>query len=426
MTRHSRRTMLRTLAALGIGAPLLRGLPWDRVSRAQAQELPNLVIVRTLFGLRVPSRADFDADLAPLAPWRTRTAVVGGMSANGDGSEYHNGKQIRFATSCAPQNRNNRNFGGGRFDGKSVDVVAGEHLALGADVRHPYLLLGASAYVDSELHTTFETMSFTSPNQYVRPQYDTSSIRTQIGEHAEACGGPVQTRSPERRAAERVALEHVLRDFSRSRQGQSSEVIAQTEDLERQLVGLRDDLDRESTATPMCAPLRAAPLAHAHTPHPVIPTWCPERVRNMNFTAALALKTNFTRVVTLNYSFSGHHQPEVPPFHFWTHPVPRSPGAEEFDRLDGLSDFQVHMFAHLLEELDDFGLLDRTLVVFAIHERSVHNHTDVPLVAVGAPRTGVYRVGRRDQDVARDILQHLRVPGAAEFGGETSRGGVIT
>ncbi len=426
--RMNRRSMLRALGLLGAGAALPSLGMLGGLGRARAQTRQNLVIVRTLFDFRRNERTSFSGDLAPLAPWSSEMTLVQGLSANGDGSEYHNGKQIRFATSCTPTNRTNRTTGGGHFDGKSVDVVVGEHLQATSASRHPYLVLGAYPYSDSSLHATFETISFLNKNQYIRPQYDLDDVRTQIGMHAPFCGSAVETVDVDALENENRVLEAVMMDLQRSRVGRSDEVRAQTENLERQFDARRTENSRRIGGAPTCLSVRDSPLAHAYSRHSIVTADFDNRVRQMNYTAALSLRSNFSNVVTLNYNFSGHGQSRVPSFHEMTHPggFSRPPSSAELENLDGLSAFQVQMFAHLLRELSDFGVLGNTLVVYSPHERPVHDHVDVPLVAYGASRRGIHTSRRRIQDVNKDLLEHFGVPNADDFGGETSEGGVLS
>jgi hypothetical protein len=84
------------------------------------------------------------------------------------------------------------------------------------------------------------------------------------------------------------------------------------------------------------------------------------------------------------------------------------------------------MLAHLLRELADFGILDDTLVVYSPHERPTHDHADVPVIAINGPRPGGRTSNLRVTDSNRDVLAWAGVPGADDFGGERSRGGVLT
>jgi len=428
MSTLSRRTLLRALGLLGAGAALPSLSTLSEIGTARAQTKRNLVFVRTLFDFRREERTGFSADLAPLSPWSSDLTLIQGLSANGDGSEYHNGKQIRFATSCTPTNRTNRTHGGGHYDGKSVDVVVGEHLQSMSASRHPYLILGAYPYSDPDLRATFETISFLNKNQYVRPQYDLADIRAQIGTYARFCDEPAEeTVDVDALRNENRVLESVMLDIQRSRLGRSAELAAQAENLERQFAALRTENTRRIDGAPTCLTLRDSPLSHDYSRHSIVSSNFDTRVRGMNYTAAMALRTNFSNVVTLNYNFSGHGQSRVPAFHEMTHPggFSRPPSSDELDNLDGLSAFQVQMFAHLLRELGDFGVLEDTLVVYSPHERPVHDHVDVPVIAYGATRGGSHTSDRRIQDLCKDLLDHFGVPNSDAFGGETSRGGVI-
>ncbi|MCU0675902.1 MAG: DUF1552 domain-containing protein [Myxococcota bacterium] len=146
-----RRSLLRSLGLAGAGAlamPALSRLDF-LTARANAQGRKRVVFVRTLFDFRDRGRTTVLGDLTPLAPWNDRLTIVTGLDADGGGSEYHNGKQIRFLTSCTPTNRSGQSFGGGRFDGKSADVVVGEHLQAAHGSRVGTLILGAYPYTES-------------------------------------------------------------------------------------------------------------------------------------------------------------------------------------------------------------------------------------------------------------------------------------
>ena len=436
-----RRSLLRSLGLVGAGTLAMPGLSHLDFSagsagsaadfltaRARAQGRKRVVFVRTLFDFRDRGRTTVLGDLAPLAPWNDRLTIVTGLDADGGGSEYHNGKQIRFLTSCTPTNRTGQSFGGGRFDGKSADVVVGEHLQAAHGSRVGTLILGAYPYTDSSLHTTFETVSFTSRLQYVRPEYDFAAVRTAIASYADFCGAEdVRVDVPALEREIRV-LEAVMADLARSRRGLGAEVSAQVEALEAQYAALREDRRRAIANDSECIAPRTSPFAHTYDRHPATPAIFDGRLRDMNHTAALALATRYASAVTLNYSFSGHGQPGVPGYHDHTHPggFARAPNGNELADLDGLSRFQVQMLAHLLRELADFGILDDTLVVYSPHERPTHDHADVPVVAINGPRPGGRASNLRVTDLNRDVLAWAGVPGADDFGGERSRGGVLT
>lgn len=428
-----RRNLLKSLGLAGAAcavAPALRHLPEPLARKAAAQSSKRLVIVRSCFDLRDKGRTHVGADLAPLAPWSSRLLTVTGLNTSGDGSEYHNGKQIRFATSCTPTNRTMQNYGGGAFDGKSVDRVVGEHLQAAQGSRVPGLILGAYPYSVSDLHTTFETITFASRVQYLRPEYDYGAVQRAAVDFAGGCteveGPPVDEVGLRR---ENRILELVLADLGRSRRGTSSEVAGQVEMLEAQFDALRQDNLREleGAGATTCMPLRMSKLGHDYARDGRVPEAFDPQVREMNFTAALALKANYTSAVTLNYNFSGHGQPGVPGYHEYTHPggFSRPPNGEELASLDALSAFQIQMLAHLVRELEDFGILDDTLIVYSTHERPTHDHDDVPVIALNAGPTGQRALERQVTDMNRDILEWVGVPQAANFGGETSRGGVI-
>lgn len=433
MKTLNRRTLLRALGLLSAGAVATPVTFFDALGRsnrayAAASGQKYLIIVRTLFDFRREERTNFGQELSPLTPWQSELSLVQGLSANGDGSEYHNGKQIRFATSCTPTNRTNQTTGGGAYDGKSVDIVTGEYLQGLSGCRNPYLILGARPYSVAGLHATFETISFANKNQYVRPEYDLANVRTQIDSYATYCGEQQEEVNTNLLEKQNRVLEKVMLDLQRSREFKTDEIKGQAENLERQFDALRDENLQRINGAPDCVTARSQPLTHSYNRHAIMTQGYDTTVRTMNYTAALSLKTNFTNVVTLNYNFSGHGQPNVPGFHEMTHPggFSRPPTSQELDNLEGLSAFQVQMFAHLLRELDDFGILDETMVIYSPHERPTHDHRDVPLIAYGAPRTGTYASNRRVQDVCKDILDCFGVPNASNFGGETSAGGVIS
>jgi hypothetical protein len=386
-----------------------------------------VIIIRTLFDLRDASRTNLSQDLAPLAPWSDRLLVVNGLDTKGDGSEYHNGKQIRFATACTPTDRTGQSYGGGAFDGKSVDVVAGQHLQSVQGSRTANLILGAYPYSDSSLHTTFESISFASRLQYVRPEYDLAAVGRDIHAYAGACEDTGPSVDVAGLQQEIRVLEAVMADLSRSRGRASAEIAAQVEALEAQYAAIRADHERAIASDVPCMPLRSSPLAYSYVRHEAIPEIFDTRLREMNFLAALALKTNYTSAVTLNYNFSGHGQPGIPAYHDYTHPggFSRPPNGAELVTLDVLSSFQVNMFAHLLRELADLGILNDTLVVYSPHERPTHNHADVPVIAFNSGAAGQRTSGLQVPDMCRDILQWAGVPGADNFGGERSRGGVL-
>ncbi|MBX3250479.1 MAG: DUF1552 domain-containing protein [Myxococcales bacterium] len=427
----NRRHLLRTLGLAGAACattPALGRFGLGLMNRVKAQSRKRVVIIRTLFDLRDRGRTNLANDLGPLSQWGDRVMIATGLGISGDGSEYHNGKQVRFATSCRPVGRpSHTNGGGGAFDGASVDVVAGEHLRGQQGSRTGSLILGAYPYSDTGLHTTFETISFASRLQYVRPEYNLAAVSGAIASFASFCSDTHVAVDVEGLRRENRAIEAVMLDLSRSRRGAGEQIAGQVEALEAQFAALREDNERTIASDVPCSTFRTRPLGHSYTRHHSVPEAFDGRLRQMNHVAALALRTNYTSVVTLNYNFSGHGQPGIPGYHDYTHPggFSRAPSAAELAALDGLSHFQVEMFAHLLRELQDFGILNDTLVVYSPHERPTHDHRDVPVIAVNSGSTGQRAIARSVPDVNRDILEWVGVPAAGNFGGETSRGGVI-
>lgn len=424
----SRRGILKTLSAVGLGSVF--GLSaFDRLAhRVAAQAEKRLILVRSIFDFRNESRTHLGADLAPLAPYASRLGIATGLSHNGDGSEYHNGKQIRFATACTPENRTGRNRGGGAFNGASFDIVGGRHLQEQNGTRNGALVLGAYPYSDSGLVTTFGTVSFNSAAQHVLPEYDHARQLEAISSYAMGCGsssGPMVDVAGLQ--GDNLVLEAALRDLQRSRRGVSADTRGQVELLEAQMDALRADNTRAIESNEECTPLRGSPLAHSYVGGGPVSGDFDQRIRGMNFTGAMALATGFASAVTLNYDFSGHGQARVPGYHNHTHPggFSRPPSGRELEELDELSRFQMNMLSHLLAELSELGILDNTLVVYSPHERPTHNHRDVVVLSVNSGRTGHSGINREVQDVGRDVLSWCGVPQAGNLGGEGSRGGII-
>lgn len=430
MKSFDRRSFLLSLGLLSTLSPFDFLSLLSRANQAYALGTKKyFVFVRSVFSLRNKNRTNFNNDLGPLAPWSANLSVVQGLTTKGDGSEYHNGKNIRYATCCQPGNRNNRNLGGGAYDGKSVDVVVGEYLAPLLKARHPYLVLGAYPYSNGGLACTFGTVTFANKNQYVNPQYNMPNIVNQALAHGRSCsgGGGGQIDS-QLLINENKVVEQVLADLTRSKLRRKVETAGQVEQLEGQFLALREDNKRKLNSDNTCTTFRETPLAHSYNRHNIVRGAYDTQLRRMNHAAALSLKSNLSRVVTLNYDFSGHSQPNVPGFHEMTHPggFSRPPTNQELANLDGLSAFQMEMVAHLLKELGDMGLLNETLLVFSPHERPTHNHADVPVIAYGAAKLGQYERQLSTQDMCKDILDQFGVPNSNNFGGEGSKGGVLS
>lgn len=395
-----------------------------------ASDRKYLITIRTIFDFWDKSRTNFNNDLGPLKSYQSQMTIATGLGAMGDGGEYHNGKQKRYATACRPGNRDNTTYGGGAFNGKSFDVVVGQHLRSQHKSKVDVLVLGAFPY--SSLQTTFETISFANKSQYIRPEYDMNRVLNNIKGDSKVCGSQPVNQTPELLGKENKVIDQVMLDISRTQAGLDTETKEQLQSLESKFAGVKatneqkiqDAVDFAAT----CIKIRENPLSHSYSRGATVASKFDPQLRAMNHRAALALKLNYARSVTLNYNFSGHGQGGVRGYHDHTHPggFTRSPTTEERNALYEISAFQVQMFAHLLKELADMGILNETLIVYSPHERPTHDHRDVPIVAYGANRKGTFAVSNRyNHDVGRDVLSHFSVPNAGSFGGETARGGIL-
>ena len=427
--QFNRREFLFALGLLKSIGPLQLLALMSKVDQAYAaSDRQYLVTIRTIFDLWDKGRTNFGADLQPLSVYQSQMTVVTGLDAMGDGSEYHNGKQKRFATASRPKNRDNTTYGGGAYDGKSFDVVVGQYLKNKYKTRESLLVLGAFPY--SSLATTFESISFANKNQYIKPEYNMGRVVNNVKGDSKVCG----TQNPmtvEELTKENKVIESLLVDISRAGASVGGDVKEQVQVFESKFVGVRDAnqqkiqdaVDFQNT----CVNIRANPVAHSYTRGSTVPGKYETQCKAMNHAGALALSLNYTRSVTLNYNFSGHGQGGVRAYHDYTHPggFSRPPSSDERRALNHLSSFQINMFAHLLKELSDLGILNKTLVVYSPHERPVHDHRDVPVIAYGSNRKGIRTSSRYNHDVGRDVLEHFSVPNAGNFGGETARGGII-
>ena len=393
-----------------------------------ASDRQYLITIRTVFDLKDAGRTNFGADLQPLAAYQNQMTAVSGLAADGGGSEYHNGKQKRYATACTPGSRNNATYGGGSYNGKSFDLVAGQHLKSKYGSKENLLVLGAFPY--SSLATTFEGISFANKSQYIRPEYNMAKVVNNIKGDSKVCGSQNPMTAIELTKENKV-IESLMLDISRSGSKVSGEVKEQLQTFEAKFSDVRaGNLRKIAEAEEFnntCVNIRTNPVGHSYTRGSTVAGKYETQCKAMNHAAGLALSLNYTRSVTLNYNFSGHGQGGVRAYHNYTHPggFTRSPTAEEKRALTEISSFQINMFAHLLKELSNLGILNKTLVVYSPHERPTHNHRDVPIIAYGSNRKGVRRVSREVHDVGRDVLEHFSVPNAANFGGEKAKGGII-
>lgn len=430
---QKRRSLLMTLGALKFlpAANALSLLGTTNLHAATGKKY--FITIRTIFDMRDAAKTNYNQDLSPLAPFQNKLAVATGLGSNGDGSEYHNGKQKRFATACTPGNKDNTTRGGGSFNGKSFDLVVGEHLKNLYGTKESLLVLGAFPY--SDLRTTFESFSFLNQNQYIAPTYNFNNINTAILNSANRCDANRTKYDVEALRKENMLMEALLQDYESVQRNKSQNLKEQLQNIQNKYDELKKNnqkvIDNGGFIEGDCFDYQQNPVAYNYTRGSTVNANYERQLLAMNHTAANALASNYCRSVSLNYNFSGHAQGNVSAYHEFTHPggFSRPPSNNELLSLDELSSFQINMFAQLLRELEKAGILNDTVVIYSPHERPTHNHTDVPVLAYGANNAGNYSLAGRGlfvHDVGRDILKAFGVGKDDDFGGEKSKGGVFS
>lgn len=427
----NRRSMLKSVGLLHLLPPSYLISAFNQSALAQtAVDKKYLITVRCSFGLREASKTNFNEDLAPINEFSEKIRVATDLAVEyeGKGGEYHGRKQVRFGTSCTPSDY--VNLGGGAFDGQSFDIATGNHLKNIHKSKEGCLIIGAYPYQDARLLSTFGSFSFYDKNQAVTPQYDLDVVMAEIKKNVAACEGEQVQVDVRQLKSNNLLIESVMREYSILSQKSNQEVKEKLLAIEQRFAELKSEneaiINSDGKVQGNCFEFPSGPIAHQYVnggQFQNVPQVFDQRVRQMNHTAAVALASNYTRSVSINYGFSGHYQSSVPNYHGYTH----SSDKNAKPALDEISNFQINMLAHLYNELKNLGILSETLVVFTVHERPTHNHKDSPIIVYGANTPGTQSYGRslNVDDVGADILKIFGVDGANNFGGETSKGGII-
>lgn len=429
--RLDRRSLLKSAGLLKLLPPSTILSMMSRSALAQnATDKKYLVTIRCAFALREKEKTTFNADLSPLSDFSEKLRVATDLAVDyeGDGGEYHGRKQVRFGTSCTPSDYLNK--GGGAFDGQSFDFAAGTHLKTIHSSKEACLILGCYPYQDARLLATFGSFSFYDKNQAVTPQYDLDVVMEDIKKNVAACEGAQIPVDVSKLKSNNLLIESVMQEYNMLSKKSTAEVKEKLQAIEQRFADLKSENDaiinNGGKVKGDCFEFPKGPAEHQYVnggQFNHVPQGFDQRVRTMNHTAAIALASNYTRSVTLNYGFSGHYQSNVPNYHGYTH----SSDNNAKPALDEISSFQINMLAHLYRELENLGILSETLVVFSVHERPTHNHKDSPIIIYGATTPGIQSYGRslNVDDVGADVLKVFGVDGANNFGGEVSKGGII-
>lgn len=431
----TRRKLLLSLGVLKFlsAAHVIKLLMDSKMAYAADNSKKYFITIRTIFDLREAARTTYQNDLAPLASFQGELGVFVGLGSNGGGSEYHNGKQKRFATASTPQNRTETTFGGGAYDGVSFDIVVGQHLKKTLGAAQDYLILGAFPYTNA--FTTFETFSFSNKNLYVTPQYDLNKVYNDIKNGTNSCAAERKKYDINILKNQNKILDAVAKEYAVAVKSSPDRIKSQLTEIEKKYAGLikanQKIIGNDGYAEGDCVEISDTPIAHTYIGdqgRTNIPDIYDQQVRKMNHLAAVALYSNFTKSVSLNYNFSGHDQPGVGYFHGATHASSFGGDQNAGNKsLDELSQFQINMFAHLINELKALDILKDTIIIYSPHERPTHNHGDVPVISYGMKAGGANLAGRGlyVHDIAADILQAFGVPNYNNFGGEKAKGGIL-
>jgi hypothetical protein len=413
--RWRRRELLAGLGSLGL-VPLLG----DRFARAQAPGASprRVVIFYTPNGTVGPEwrprggETDFTLGriLTPLAPWRSRLLVLGGvdmaLAEAGFGSHHTRGIG-GLLTGRRILMGNFRSAGpptAGWAGGVSIDQHIGQHLARtpGAATRFRTLELGVRV-IDAEVRGR---LSYLGPNQPVPPMESPYEVFDRIfgGGQAPAPGpvAPGDARAERLRAQRKSVLDFLGQELAAVRAhvgvDDRARVDAHLEavrDIERRLQV--DAAASGGTAARCATPAQAPRLDVMATEN------LPAVGRLQMDLLAAALACDLVRVATLQWTHAESNQ--TFPFlgvggqhHAMSHAGDGDAAAQE--SLTKINVFYAEQLRYLIETLSRYPegertLLDNTVVLWAIEigKGNNHAHRDLPFLLAGSCG-GAFRTGR--------------------------------
>ena len=442
MTRPlSRRTVLR-----GFGAAI--ALPWlEAMSRGRSALAiePEERILRHLFvyvpnGMHMPdweaNREGFEYDLPktlePLADYRDRITMLGGLTldgarAHGDGGGDHARSVASFLTGAHPKKTDGEDI----VNGQSVDQRLAELLEGTTRFRSLELGLEPSAPAgrcDSGYSCVYTSnMSWRTDRSPVSKEVDPAAVFDRLFGNQDPTESEAARQKRER--YRRSVLDFVREDAS-SLQRQLGNSDRQK--LDEYLYSVRQIERRLTESEKLVGPELDVP----DYPRPAgVPSDFAEHLQLMFDLASLAFETDSTRVITLMVtnagSNRGYRMIDVPEGH---HDLSHHGNDEAKQaQIAKINRYHTGLLKHLVDRLDsvDLGnrsLLDDSMVLFGsgIGDGNRHNHENLPIALIGGMagrmRTGWARRYGNETPLTNLYLSLIRQAGGQDTKFGDSRG----
>jgi hypothetical protein len=404
-----RRELLAGLGGLG-----LLPLTGERLARADAAPR-RLIVFYTPNGTIGPEwrprggETDFTFGriLAPLAPFRSKLLVLGGvdMALADAGFGSHHTRGIGGLLTGRRILMGNFRSAGPPTAGWASGVSIDQHIARTASTRFRTLELGVRV-VDAEVRGR---ISYLGPNQPVPPMEDPYDVFDRIfaGGRPPAAAGPagpaIDARAERLRAQRKSVLDFLGQELAAARaqvgvddRARIDAHLESVRDIERRL--LVDGSGPAPAPAAGCAPPALAPRIDVQTSESL-----PAVGRLHMDLLAAAFACDLTRVATLQWTHAESNQTfsflGVPgQHHAMSHAGDGDAAAQE--SLTRINVFYAEQLAHLLERLaatreGDRTVLDNTVVLWAteVGKGNNHAHRDLPFLLAGAAG-GHFRTGR--------------------------------
>jgi hypothetical protein len=395
----SRRTVLGGLGT-AISLPLLEAmLPVGRAAAAKGADLPT----RMMF-LMVPNGAHMpawtpattgpDYQLTPtleaLSKHRKYVSVLSGLTLDGarahqDGAGDHARSGASFLTGCHPR----KTDGADIQNDVSVDQIASE--SMGKQTRFASLQLGlqgsaTSGQCDSGYSCAYvSNLSWRSKTSPLSHERDPSAVFDRLFGTGDSKVSEGQVRSA-RLEKRKSVLDYALEDAKRL---QSQLGSADKRKLDEYLYAVRDVETRMLTSDRLKVGENGIP--NIARPAGIPRDWS-EHCKLMMDMAALALRSDSTRVLTFMFAREGDNDPYpqigVPEGHHDLSHHGKS--AEKQEKIQKINTYHVQHLAYLVDNLagvEEAGgsFLDNSMIVYGsgISDGDRHNHDDLPILMIG-------------------------------------------
>jgi hypothetical protein len=432
-----RRTILRGIGA-AIALPFLDGmLPAFAAVKSSASALrfgtmyvPAGVALKNFW----PSTAGTDFELSPilepLAPFRDRIAILGGLSnreADSKGNEGV-GDHSRAGTSFLSGAHAKKTDGPDMRAGTTLDQILAQKYAAETQLPSMELTLGSNEWIGScdpgYACPYSRTISWRTPTSPLPMENDPRVV-------FERLFGDVNSTDPAVRLARikenRSILDSLVAEVNGFQRGLGSgdrhklgDYVDAVRDIERRIQRAEEQNDRE--------------MVNVERPG-AIPVRYDDHAKLLFDLQLLAFQSDLTRVFTMMMGYEGSDRayPEIgvpDGHHSLTHNIDPGPYA----KVTKINRYHVEMMAYFLGRLQatpdgDGTLLDHVALVYGsgISNGNTHSHIDVPVVVTGGGggriKGGQY-VRYDDLPLAnlhRNLFEMFDVPLNSEWGDSTSR-----